>query len=147
MAEVAVDADAAPEATAEAAPETTVEAAVHRRAVAAVVTAIHEVRMAPPAVVARADAEVDPRAKAPDPRRGEPGPAVCRRVDVRRRILDAVRRVDVLVAVRHPDPAVLPRVDPLTAGGGRDRRRRRRHLDAELRLRLWLRLLRGRRCH
>src|SRR5262245_20468882 len=44
--------------------------------------AADEVRAMPPAEPRASDAEVHARSPAPDPRRGDPGPAVGRRVDV-----------------------------------------------------------------
>ena len=78
-----------------------------------------------------AHSEVRPRPQSPDPRSGDPSPAVCRIVNVRGRGAIAVgRHVSVLVGVGHPDPAVLVRVHPIP---GRQRRC----------LRLSLRRLRG----
>src|SRR5262245_34029207 len=65
-----------------------------------------------------AHAEVDARAPAPDPRSGDPVPAEAGRVHVLVGIDGHAaalrRRVDVLIAVRHPQPAALLREDPLT---------------------------------
>ena len=79
------------------------------------------------------------------PRRHDPAPPIARGVDVLGRIHARLRRrVRVLRAIRHPDPAVLLRVDPLPLRGGR--RRGLSHLRCRLgclRRRAFNRLLRG----
>ena len=70
--------------------------------------------------------EVGISAPTPQPRRGNPRPAHAHAVDVlirRRRAVGSLH--DVLLAVRHPDPAVLVRVDPLARLLRRRGRRRR----------------------
>src|SRR5262245_20468911 len=115
-AEVAAEAaDATADVTAEVTArhaDVTAEAGANDEARAA-----DEVRAMPPAEPRASDAEVHARSPAPDPRRGDPGPAVGRRVDVLvwidGRAVRRRRRVDVLLTVRHPEPAALLRVDPL----------------------------------
>src|SRR5882724_2206341 len=61
------------------------------------------------------DAEVRIRAPTPKPRCGDPRPADPYTIDVLIRRSGAVGSfVDVLLAIRHPDPAILAGVDPLT---------------------------------
>ena len=107
-------------------------------------------RIPPPAVAVprearrSVDPEVRPRSPAPDPRRNQPGPSVGGIVDVHVRFaVPGRRRVGVCVPIRHPHPAVLVRVDPLTRRNGlgglglglASRRRRRLHWRSRRRLR------------
>src|SRR5512133_201295 len=104
--------------------------------------------VAPPAVSVPGEvrrtvrAEDWPRPDSPDPGRGEPRPAAVRgSVDVRvRRAVAVGGYARIRVGVRHPDPAVLLRVDPLP---GRNGRLRLRLLVLILRLRRGLPLILG----
>jgi hypothetical protein len=95
-----------------------------------------------------ANPEVRPGAEAPHPRSHHPGPTGGWVINVGVRLTVSVRwHVRIVISVRHPDPAVLLRVDPLPR---RNRRLRRPSLVREWRLgrsfcRRWL--TRGRRRH
>jgi hypothetical protein len=81
--------------------------------------------MSVPGVPRTVEPGVRPGSPAPDPRRDDPCPAVGRIVHIRvRRAVTGRRHVRVVVRVRHPDPAVLRRVDPLPFRSRRGRRLR-----------------------